>query len=274
MSKSVGLALGGGGTRGFAHIGVLQVLEENKIPIDYIAGTSMGSVIGGIYACGTDLHMLERIVPELNEKDYKDIQIPRYGFLKGAKLQELIRIFTKRYDFEQAHIPLRCVAVDALSGQKVEIGEGQIDDAIRASIAVPVIFEPVRWKDRLLLDGGIVERIPIQTARNMGADIVIAVDVGYRGGSTADTDPVHMMDYFMMTIDMMGWTAVQYQEKEADMVIVPDVARLDMASFRDFEISVQRGREAAEAALPDIQKQLKKRTRKPRTKKTEERPTA
>lgn len=256
MTKTVGLALGGGGTRGFAHIGVLQVLEENHIPIDYIAGTSIGSVIGGVYACGTDLHMLERVVPMLNERDYTELRIPRYGFLKGEKLQELIRVFTKRYHFEQTKVPLRCVAADAWSGQKIEIGEGKVDDAIRASIAVPVIFEPVRWKDKLLLDGGVVERIPIQTARNMGADVVIGVDVGYRGGTMASKNPGNMMEYFVMTIDLMGWTAVQYQEKEADVLIAPEVVDLDVASFRDFEICVKKGREAAEAALPTIREQL------------------
>ena len=250
--KKVGLALGAGSARGFAHIGVLQVLEENSIPIDLIVGSSMGSVIGGIYACGTDLHMLSKIVPVLNEKDYFDIVIPRYGgLIKGDKFRSLIRIFTKKYKFSDTKIPFACTAVDLLQGELVVIDQGDIDDAIRASIAIPGLIEPHNWNGKLLIDGGVISRVPCDIARDMGADVVIGVDVGYRGGPPLS--PIRRtVDYLYAAFDIIGWEAAKAHDSGADIMIAPDISNINPNSFCDFQMCVENGRKAAERALPQI----------------------
>ena len=257
MKKELGIALGSGSMRGFAHLGVLKVLEENGIPISCIAGSSMGAVIGGIYACGTDLDMLEKIVPNLVFKDYMDMVIPkRGGFLKGEKFKELISLFTKGYDFSQTKIPFCCVAVDLNAGELVEMKEGKLIDAIRASMAIPGVFEPFEMEDgRVLVDGGTISRVPSQTARAMGAEVVIGIDVGYRGGKMSE-GPKSWMDFIRRGIDIQSWTAAQAHEKDADLIIAPDVYDHDPTSFDDFEKCVDAGKKAAEEALPVIQKLL------------------
>lgn len=263
MAKKIGLALGSGAAKGFAHIGVLQVLEENKIPIDYITGTSIGAVIGGIYACGTDLDMLARVGTQLDEKDYQDIVFPRNGFLRGDKFQTLIQLFTKRKTFDQLEIPFKCIATNLLNGEKVVLDQGMVDAAIRASMAVPMLFEPVSWnEDMLLVDGATVERVPMQTVRDMGADIVIGVDVGYRGEYRGDHLPGNAVGFALMAADIQGWALSKLQEKEADVLIVPKVIDISPTSFEDLEQAIALGREAAEAVLPDIQKAIKSRKKK------------
>lgn len=267
MTKKLGLALGGGAMRGFAHLGVLEVLEENQIPVDYIAGTSIGAIIGGIYACGTDLKMLQKIVPTLVFKDYVDVVIPkRGGFLRGDKFQELISIFTKGYCFEQTNIPFCCVAVDLIKGELVELNEGPLIKAIRASMAIPGIFEPVNYDDKLLVDGATISRVPIKTARGMGAEVVVGIDVGYRGGP-ADRELKRLVDYATMAADILGWVAAEPREKEADLVIAPKVREYDAYSFQHFEECVEAGRAVAEEALPKIRKLMGITTTKRGTKK-------
>lgn len=263
MAKKIGLALGSGAARGFAHIGVLQVLEENKIPIDYIAGTSIGAVIGGIYACGTDLDMLARVGMQLDEKDYKDVVFPRYGFLRGDKFQTLIQLFTKRKTFDQLQMPFKCVATNLLNGEKVVLESGMVDAAIRASMAVPMLFEPIFWDENtLLVDGATVERIPMQTVRDMGADIVIGVDVGYRGEYMGDNLPNNAVGFALMAADIQGWALSSLQEKQADILIVPKVIDISPTSFKDVELAINLGKEAAQEALPAIQKAMKSRKSK------------
>lgn len=143
--KKLGLALGSGSALGFAHIGVLQVLSEADIPVHCIVGSSMGAVIGGVYASGTDLDMLTRIIPQLNEQNYFDIAMPRKGgFMLGKRFQDLIALFTKHYTFSQTHIPFACVAVDLCSGKSITIQDPNlpIDEGIRASMSIPLVFRP------------------------------------------------------------------------------------------------------------------------------------
>lgn len=255
--KKVGWALGGGAMRGLAHLGVLQVLQENEIPIDFIAGTSIGAVIGGIYVCGTDLKMLLRLASEMNEKDYLDYALPKQGLIKGNRFQELIQLLTKNYTFEQIKIPFASVATNLMDGEKVVIQTGLLSHAIRASMSVPLVFEPVQWSDDMLLvDGSAVERVPIRTARDMGADVVIGVDVGYRGGPVQEKMPTTALGYAIMSADIMGWSMSKLQEKEADLMILPNVYSLSATSFSNSEEIIDCGKKAAEEALPAIKKLL------------------
>jgi NTE family protein len=208
----IGLALSGGGARGAAHVGVLRVLEEQHIPVDYIAGTSMGAVIGGLYAAGVSVDVLEHMLTELDwtdqsndrikredrsyrrKRDYDlylvraapgisdhgDVRFPT-GLVQGQKFDLLLRSFTtvvaQVHDFDQLRIPFRAVAADIVTGEEVALGEGDLATAIRASMAIPAVLAPVELNGRLLVDGGVAANLPIDVVRKMGADIVIAVDV-------------------------------------------------------------------------------------------------
>lgn len=252
----IGLALGAGGARGMAHLGVLQVLEEHDIPIDVITGSSIGSVVGGIYACGSNVNLLCKMAPLLNERQYFDIVIPRKGgILRGEKFKELIRVLTKNYDFSQTKIPFSCVAVDIEKGELVELSQGCLADAIRASISIPGVFELQRWDGRLLIDGGVLSRLPVQTARTMGADIVIGVDVGYRG----DCEQRHVHKLFEVlyaATEIMSWEIARQGESDVDVLIVPKARHIDPRSLHQCEECIQLGRQAAIEAIGDIQKFL------------------
>lgn len=256
-AKKLGLALGAGSARGFAHIGVLEVLEQNHIPVDVIAGSSMGAVIGGIYSCGTDLGMIQKVLPCLNEKEYFDVVVPRSGgFIKGERFQELIRIFTKGYTFEQTKIPFACVAVDIRSGELVEMQEGRLDDAIRASIAIPAVIAPHEWRGRLLVDGCVISRVPCQTARRLGADVVVGVDVGYRGGPIDYAFGKKYVDYVQATFDILQWEVAKNKEQEADIMLTPAVRSVAAHSIKDAQECIEQGRICAQQALPRIKELL------------------
>ena len=176
----IGLALGSGAARGLAHIGVLKVLEENKIPIDLIAGTSIGALVGGAYAVGMSVDEMERIAMEVDWKRLgrlMDFVIPRAGFINGKKVKTFIKTLVKNKKIEELKIPFAAVATDIYTGEEVVIQQGLIVEAIRASASIPGIFTPVRNGGKILVDGGLVNPIPISVVKKMGADIIIAVNV-------------------------------------------------------------------------------------------------
>lgn len=178
-SKKVGLVLGSGSARGWAHIGVIEALEEEDIPINYIAGVSIGAFVGAIYATGK-LNSLKEFALQLSWKmilSYFDVVFPRSGFLDGKKVYDLFVMHTDAQTFEDFLIPVKMVATDLYSGEEVILDSGNIIDAVRASIAIPGILTPVRRGDQLLVDGGLVNPVPVDVARDMGADVVIAVNL-------------------------------------------------------------------------------------------------
>ncbi len=178
--KTVGLVLGSGSTRGWAHIGVIEALEEEKIPIDYVAGCSIGSYVGAIYASGA-LESLKEFVLRMDGKkvfSYFDVVFPRSGFLNGTKrLKELYSMHTDAADFYDLKIPLMMVATDLATGKKVVLKSGNILSALRATMSIPGLFAPVKVKGRWLVDGGLVDPLPVGVARALEADVVIAVDL-------------------------------------------------------------------------------------------------
>jgi NTE family protein len=178
--KTVGLVLGSGSSRGWAHIGVIEALEEENVPIDYIAGCSIGSYVGAIYASGS-LQSLKEFVLRMDGKkvfSYFDIVFPRAGFLNGTKrLKELYSMHTDAADFSDLKIPLMVVATDLTTGKKVVLKSGSILHALRATMSIPGLFAPVKVKDRWLVDGGLVDPVPVGVARALEADVVIAVDL-------------------------------------------------------------------------------------------------
>lgn len=181
---SVGLALGGGAARGWAHIGVIRALEEAGISIDSVAGTSIGALVGAIY-CSGRLKELERIADEFHLKQllyFVDVVFPRSGLIDGKKIVDFIKELTGSPPVEELSIPFCAIATDLATGREVRITEGDLLDAVRASISIPGIFTPLVTDGRILVDGGLVNPVPVDATRELGADFVVAVDLNYRTG--------------------------------------------------------------------------------------------
>lgn len=260
MTGKVGLALGAGSTKGYAHIGVLQVLEENRIPIDMISGCSIGSIIAGIYAAGTDLHLLEKLALELDIKSMLDVgKLTAGGLIRGDKIEELIGLLTHQKQIPDTKIPLFVIAADAGSGELVIFRNGPVKRAVRASMSIPAIFTPVEIDGRYYVDGGVIERVPCGLLREEGADVVISVDVGYTGG---EIDVAHMNAYEMInrSIDIMQWHMTKAMTYDSDILLMPQVlyvrGHFDTKSAKSV---IDEGRRVAEEALPSILALLKEK---------------
>lgn len=250
----VGLALGGGLARGLAHIGVLEVLEEAGIGLNYIAGTSMGSVVGALYACGLKLPMIHRLAQRISRRNWMDLTFPRKGLIAGEKLEEMLYMLTGRRSFSDLAIPLAVVAVDLISGERMVLREGSVARAVRASCAIPGIFSPVKIDDRVLVDGGVLQRVPASAVREMGADLVIAVDVGMNMG---DYKLDHIFDVLSRSIDIMSREIHQSQKEDADVLIIPDVDDIGSFDFHCADKAIARGEAATRQLLPLLFKSLK-----------------
>lgn len=252
--KKVGLALGSGAARGIAHIGVIQVLLEHNIPIDYVSGCSMGAVIGAIFCTGSDMYTLGKMASTITERMFFDVTLPKYGLLKGKKAEELVALLTKNYTFEQCKIPFVVAACDLVSAKTVALNTGNIARAVRASFSVPGVFEPVRWGDMLLVDGGVTDRVPVDLVKDMGAEYVIAVDVNYRGWERKM--PTNVIETLFQAFETIDWCSVQHIKLESDVLIVPDVTKIDFASLTNAEECLENGRKAALEKIDQIKKDL------------------
>lgn len=257
MRKKVGLALGAGSAKGFAHIGVLQALDEAGIQIDMISGSSMGAIIGGIYSVGTDLYMLEKFIKSIKLYDYLDVKLPLSGgVLKGERLQELVRVFTHNKTFAETRTPFCCVAVDAQAGKLDVLEEGPLHESIRASMSIPAFFEPVKLNGKTYIDGGVLERVPCKTLRDHGMDVIIGVDVGYHG-DIKDVSDMSAYSVLNHTISIMQWELTKYRREEADIMLVPEVLFVSGRFQTDQAgATIEEGRRAVKAALPEIRKKI------------------
>ncbi len=244
------LALGGGGARGFAHIGVLQVFKEAGIKIWGIVGTSMGAMVGATYAVGSDLYYLERILDYLKWEDLVDIRIPRLGLIDGEKIETLIDILTKNKIFEDLAIRFWAVATDLFTGEEILFKTGPISPAIRASISIPGVFIPVEVNGRTLVDGAVVSGVPVKAALQMQGDLVIAVNVGF---DHTHHQVKNVFDVLSKVIDIMGNQLELHQVQLADLLIKPELGSIGTMSFKQGRECVNIGRKAAEAALPQIE---------------------
>lgn len=249
----IGLALGSGGARGFAHLGVIKVLKEEGIPIDMIAGSSMGALVASFYAAGLDLDQLYRLSTAFRRKYYLDFTVPKMGFIAGKRVKELVRIFTHNKNIEQLDIPVAIVATDLMSGEKVVFKTGPVADAVRASIAIPGIFVPEKWNNRILVDGGVADRVPVSVVKEMGADIVIAVDVSQ---VKRDAEITSIFDVIMQSIDIMQKELVSYREIASDVMIRPQVQMYSSKSFTNIDDIISIGETEARNQLANIRKCL------------------
>ncbi len=249
----IGLSLSGGAMRGLAHIGVIEVLLENGIDIDMVAGTSMGSIIGGMYAAGMKVSMMrgfcESITP-LEASRLYDLSIPRRGMIRGKKIVELVNTMSGGKKIEDLNIPYVAAAVCVEDSEVVYFTEGKLVDAIRASISIPGIFEPVVKDGKTYVDGGVLERSPVNILRDMGADYIICSDVNYRGGE--NPSPKNMFSIMYTVYEMMEWQAMAGKVTGADIAIRTDTKGINPAAFTHAKKCIDLGREAAEAQIKDI----------------------
>lgn len=253
----VGVALGGGVVRGMAHIGVLQVLQAEGIPVDMVAGTSVGSLVGAVFAGGFDLAELERLAPTLSWPKLVGPIWPRDGMLTNAKLGAFLESLIGAVQIEDLPVTYAAVAVDRVSSQEVILRDGPVSTAVRASTAIPGLFAPIERDGRQLIDGGLVNNVPASVIRSMGADLVIAVDVrdynyfnpGESGG---------LLTSFLRGYDIMIHRAAQSELEWADVPIYATKSGVNPYGFKAAKELIEAGREQAAAALPAIRDALRR----------------
>lgn len=249
----IALALGGGAARGFAHIGVIKVLESHGIVPDIIVGTSAGAVVGSLYAGGFDPFQMQKLAQQLDEKVFADWTLGGRGFLKGEALQEFINQHLNRRPLEKLNKPFATVATDLSNGERIVFRSGDTGTAVRASAAVPGIFQPTPVRGRSYVDGGLSSPVPVLAARELGADIVIAVDISAKPeGQPTDSVTAVMWQ----TITIMGGVIGKNELKEADIVIRPNLPYVKSWDFTARNDAMLEGERAAQNALPAIRQKL------------------
>jgi NTE family protein len=248
----VGLALGGGFARGFAHLGVLQVLEQNRIPISFIAGTSVGSILGAAYASGAPLARIIATCRTLRFRDIARWRVSRLGLASNHRLGDLIEQVFESKCFEDLQIPMAVVATDLANGEPVVFTHGNLCEAIRASCAFPGLFEPVQIGTRYLADGGLVAQVPTCAARELGATRVIGVSVGLEDGHRGA--PSNIFQVVCRAVSAAQKHQLEIWERHADLVLRPDVQSLAWDDFDRADEAIEAGAAAARRALPRIQK--------------------
>ena len=252
--SGIGLALGGGFARGFAHLGVLQVLEQNHIPISCIAGTSVGSILGAAYASGAPLARIIATCRTLRFRDIARWRVSRLGLASNHRLGDLIEQVFESRQFEDLRIPLAVVATDLNSGEPVVLAHGSLVDAIRASCAFPGLFEPVEIGTRCLADGGLVAPVPTRAARELGAEFVLGVSVGIQDGHRGT--PSNIFQVVTRAVSAAQKHQLEVWERHADLVLRPDVQSFAWDDFDRADEAIEAGAAVARQALPRIQKYL------------------
>ncbi|MCA1053399.1 patatin-like phospholipase family protein [Rossellomorea aquimaris] len=249
----IGLALGSGGARGFAHLGVLKALVDEGIPIDMIAGSSMGALVGCMYGVGHRMEDLYKLSTTFRRKYYLDFTVPKMGFIAGKRIKEFIQLFSHNKNIEDLNIPVSVVATDITNGEKVVFTSGPVSSAVRASIAIPGIFVPEKIDGRLLVDGGVIDRVPVSVVKEMGADIVIGVDVSHVKRNAEITT---IYDVIMQSIDILQLEIVAHREIASDFMIRPHVEMYSTRAFKNIEEIIDMGEEEARKVIPSIKKTL------------------
>jgi len=258
----IGLALGGGGARGFAEIGVLRVLEQEKIPIDVVVGTSVGSLIGAIYADSGSVLDAEFIAISITEEDIFDFRVFSFlsgGFVKGEKLKSFLNTRLRSKNIENMKIPYGAVSVDLRTGQAVLFDRGPVARAVHASCAIPGVFVPVEIGGRVFVDGGVTDPIPVDFAVKKGADVVIAVAISPALPQVAPKNPIEVVFH---AVTIMSSEIAVLGAKKADVVIHPDVGSVAYDDFGQKKRLIEAGEKAARAALPEIRAAIRAKTKR------------
>jgi NTE family protein len=252
---TIAVVFGAGASKGFAHIGVLKVLEANKIPIHMVVGTSAGSVVGSLYAYGYDAFALQNLAMKIEKSDVVDMTIPNNGFIKGEKLEQFINRTVKNTPIEKLKIRFYAVTTDVSTGNEFVCAIGNTGTAVRASCSIPGVFQPVRIGARTFVDGGVVSPVAVEAARRYGADVVIAIDIS---GGVAGAVPQSTMDTILQSIDIMYSKISAYQLSKADIVIRPKVGGIGSTDLDKRHEAILEGEKAATEAMPAILKIMAK----------------
>ena len=249
----IALALGGGGAKGFAHIGVIKVLESHGIKPKIITGTSAGSFVGSIYASGKTPYQLQQIALQLKESDIRDLTLNRQGVLLGQKLQDYVNRQIGNTPIEKFPIRFAAVATRLDNGQKAEFIKGNAGQAVRASCSIPNVFVPATIGKVKYIDGGLVSPIPVKTAKDMGADIVIAIDISARPTGSQSLNMWGLLD---QTINIMGQQSINEELKQANIVIQPKVGHLGTLDLAASNEAILEGEKATQLKIKAIEKAI------------------
>jgi NTE family protein len=254
----IGLALGGGAARGFAHIGVIKALEAQGIVPDFVVGTSAGSVVGAMYAYGYSGFALQKMALEMDEASISDWALPFFskspGVLKGEALQAYVNKTVHNQPIEKLKIPFGAVATDLNTGQPILFRRGNTGMAVRASSAVPSVFQPVSISGHTYVDGGLVAPVPVRFAKEMGAEFIIAVNIS---SATEAQATASSLDVLMQTFTIMGQRLNQHELKDADVVITPALGAMGSADFNGRNLAVLAGEQAAASAMQQLKAKLR-----------------
>lgn len=253
----VALALGGGASKGFAHIGVIKVLKENGIPIHIVTGTSAGAIVGSLYASGMSPDRLELEAEILNKADVVDLTLSTRGFIKGEKLQNWINAKVKNRPMDKFPIKFGAVATEFGTGRMTVFSIGNAGQAVRASASIPNVFQPAPIGGKQYVDGGLSAPVPVSAAKRLGANVVIAVDISAKPETL--TDSSGFWAYLDQSLNIMSTAALNNELKQASVVIKPPVQQLGaIGGFDQKEQAIRIGEQAARAALPKIKAELAK----------------
>lgn len=250
-AAKIALALGGGASKGFAHIGVIKVLQENRIPVHIVTGTSAGAVVGSLYASGMSPDRLELEAEILNKSDVVDLTLSTTGFIKGEKLQNWINHKVGKRKMEQFPIRFGAVATEFDSGRMAVFDKGDAGLVVRASASIPNVFQPAYIGGKAFVDGGLSAPVPVSAAKRMGANVVIAVDISAKPNKLAKDSG--FLSYLDQSLNVMSAAALHNELRQAHVVIKPQVQNLGaIGGFDQKAQAIKLGEDAARAALPQI----------------------
>jgi NTE family protein len=267
MSKlkcpKIGLALGSGGAKGLAHIGVIKVLEKNNIPIDFIAGSSIGALIGGFYAATKNIKQIEKIALNTNWRQVFSLLDPslRQGLIGGEKIEKFIEENIGQITFQDLKIHFSAMATDLKTGQTVVLNTGEVVSAIRASISLPLVFKPIKRGKKLLTDGGLSMPVPVETARKTGAELVIAVNLDADYFSNGQKNNFGFYRIANSTINLLRYHLSCWNVKDADVVIAPKIGNVQWHQFLNGQKIIFSGEEATRRLLPQLKKLIRQKSK-------------
>lgn len=262
LPPRIGLALGGGAARGFAHVGVIQVLEEAGLRPSLVVGTSAGSLVAALYASGRNAQQLQQAAIAMDEAAFADWTLPIFsrGVLRGEALARYVNAQVGNRLIENMALPLGIVATDLKSGEGVLFRRGDTGTAVRASSAVPAVFLPVRIGSQEFVDGGLVSPVPVRYARQMGAELVIAVDISSAPEGNPSADPLQIL---LQTFAIMGKSINSWELRDADVVVRPGLAGMGSGDFAGKRRAIDAGRAAMQALLPKLRAAMEAKAHAP-----------
>jgi NTE family protein len=259
----IGLALGSGGAKGLAHIGVIKTLEENNISIDFIAGSSIGALIGGFYAATKNIEQIEEIALEVNWRQIPSLIDPslRQGLLSGEKVKNFIESHIDKIHFKDLKIPFSAIATDLRTGQTVLLTEGEVASAVRASVSFPLIFKPVKQGGKLLADGGLSLPVPVKVVKKMGAELTIAVNLEADYFANGQNSNFGFYKIANNSINLLRYHLSDWNSKNADIVISPKTGSVKWNKFLNGKEVILAGEKATKILLPQLKELIYQKSR-------------